>query len=434
MAHLTGRIAPALLASLVAMFATVAARAETTAATTAATTSASTAPDCLAKPTGPAAKGNHWYYRVQHPSGRHCWYQHATEAVKVKSTPAPPRAAETAAPAPRVAAPAAVPASTPAPMVPPTSEASAAPGALTSDDNESVVPPVATPPIAAPVNEPVGWPATAAAVPQAAPPAAAPTTLPTVAPVASPAAAPADRLQTRSVEPAPPPPPPTPEPKMGALQPQLDAASPKHSPAQSPGAVRNGESAEPATHMPALLGAVSALAIIIIGSFAGRLLTKRPARGPKRNARVHDWHSPVSGMEDESPGIVPVMPGSADHLAHEPSAAETEALPSPDDWGLRRGRTPRRVTPPQVRPEVPLNRETTRVLEDNVRELLHRLQIDLRGQSTEAAERDQPEPENRAVPARRRTMPPASAAPQVHEPTDQELDAVLAIWRAKRSG
>jgi hypothetical protein len=416
MAHLTGRIAPALLASLVAMFAAGAARAETPAA--------STAPDCLAKPNGPAAKGSHWYYRVQHPSGRHCWYQHAIDAATVKSAPAQPRAsAETAAPTPRVVAPA------PAPAIPPTSEASSAPGALTADNNASVVPPVETPPIAAPVNAPVGWPPTAAAMPPA-PPAVAPTALPTAASAAPPAAAPGDRVHARSVEPAPPSP--APEPKMEALQPQLDAASLKHSPARSPGAVRDGELAEPTTHIPALLGAVSALAIIIIGSFAGRLLTKRPPRGPQRNARARDWHAPVAGMEDDSPGIVPVMPAA--DLAHEAPAAETETPASPDDWGLRRGRAPRRVTPPDVRPEAPPNRETTRALEDNVRELLHRLQIDLRGQSTETAEPDRPESERPAAPARRRTTPSASAQPHAHVPTEQELDAVLAIWRAKRSG
>ncbi len=309
-------------------------------------------------------------------------------------------AVETAAPPPHTAAP------TPAPATPPVSEASAAPGAVTSDDGDSVVPPVASPPFAAPVNEPPGWPAVAAvpaAPPAAAPPAAAPT-----------AAAPIDRVPARSVEPAPPP---APAPTVEATQPQLDAASEKHLPARTPGAARNAEFAEPSNHVPALLGAVSALVIIIIGSFAGRLLTNRPRQRPQVKARPRHWPSPVSSMEDESPGIVPVMPGSSD-IAHETSSPDAEALASPDGWGVRRSQVPRRVAPPQPRraappPETRPSRQSTRVLEENVRELLHRLQMDLRGQPA---------------------APATAAAAPAHVPTTQELDAVLAIWRAKRGG
>src|SRR5262249_30349169 len=66
------RIAPVLIASLVAMIIAVGAvaRAEPAAAKSAAA-------DCLTKPGGQTAPGNHWYYRVDRGSGRHCWYQHA---------------------------------------------------------------------------------------------------------------------------------------------------------------------------------------------------------------------------------------------------------------------------------------------------------------------------------------------------------------------
>jgi hypothetical protein len=401
MAHLVRRIAPALLASVAAtLVAVVAARAQTPAATPA----ASTASDCLARPTGPSAKGSHWYYRVQHPSGRHCWYQHATLAVR--NVPAHPHVStEPAAPPRRVAAP--------KPAPPPVSEASAAPSVDTpsadtpsvdTDNAVNVVPPVAAPPIAAPVNEPPAWPVASAApvAPSAAVPPAPTPAVPVArsaeVPGAPPAAAPPAPM--RSVEGAPPP---VPE----APQPQLDAAPAKHPPARTSGAAHNVEFAEEPNHVPALLGAVSALVIIIIGSFAGRLLTRRPRRRPQVNARMRDWPSAVSGVEEDSPGIVPVMPGGGD-TAHGAPAREVQALrASPDDYGLRRGRGARRAVPAQSPPI----RESTRVLEANVRELLHRLQKDLRGEPAGSA-----------------------AAEPEHVSTEQELDAVLAIWRAKRAG
>ncbi len=36
--------------------------------------SAAVAKDCPAAPGGHAAPGEHWYYRIEHPSNRHCWY------------------------------------------------------------------------------------------------------------------------------------------------------------------------------------------------------------------------------------------------------------------------------------------------------------------------------------------------------------------------
>src|SRR4029077_12117171 len=31
--------------------------------------------DCLTKPSGQTASGNHWYYHLDRASGRRCWYQ-----------------------------------------------------------------------------------------------------------------------------------------------------------------------------------------------------------------------------------------------------------------------------------------------------------------------------------------------------------------------
>jgi hypothetical protein len=260
------------------------------------------------------------------------------------------------------------------------------------------MPPVAAPLPAAPVNEPPAWPTTAVAPVVPAPPPAVP--------AAPPAATPADTASVQPVDSAPPP-------AAEVSLPPRDA--PKHLPARTTGVARNAEFAEESSHVPALLGAVSALVIIIIGSFAGRLLTQRPRSRQPAKVRPRDWESRDSSVEDEAPGIVPMLPADA---AHE-SPANVEALASPDDWGLRRAHAPRRPAPPHARRAVPAetqpSRDSTRVLEENVRELLHRLQLDLRS----------PAPEPAAAVA-------AAAPAPAHVPSAQELDAVLAIWRAKR--
>ncbi len=38
------------------------------------TTHADAATECLSGPKGDTPQGKHWYYRVEHPSKRHCWY------------------------------------------------------------------------------------------------------------------------------------------------------------------------------------------------------------------------------------------------------------------------------------------------------------------------------------------------------------------------
>jgi hypothetical protein len=55
------------------------------------------AADCLSGPKGEAPEGSHWYYRIDHPSDRHCWYlrregenisQRAATPVPSKAEPA----------------------------------------------------------------------------------------------------------------------------------------------------------------------------------------------------------------------------------------------------------------------------------------------------------------------------------------------------------
>jgi hypothetical protein len=365
MALVVTRIAPTLLTSVIATLVTVSAPAETP------TTTA--APDCLVKPNGPAATGSHWYYHIDHPSGRHCWYQRPLDAAK--DVPAQPHAATAAAPTSR-------PGAAPAPRPP--SDTSAPTVASAADTSANVVPP-----IAAAGPPPFGL--FGAAVIPATPPAAAASASVPVPPIDSasppPAVAPAI------------------DPKVMTPEPQHDAASAQQIPVRTLSVVRPDESDE-TSHVPALFGAVSALAIIILGSFVGRFLTERQRRRAPINSRAHDRQSPLSRLQ-ESPGIVPVMPVGA---ARETHAPWPEPSTSPDDWGLPRSRRQRRVAPSAA-----ASRETTRVLEDNVRELLGRLQSELRARPSE---------------------PPraASALPVAHVPTTQELDAVLAIWQAKRRG
>jgi hypothetical protein len=47
-------------------------------------TTGDAADECLSGPKGTAPKGSHWYYRVDRPTGRHCWYLGA-EGQRVRS-------------------------------------------------------------------------------------------------------------------------------------------------------------------------------------------------------------------------------------------------------------------------------------------------------------------------------------------------------------
>jgi hypothetical protein len=66
--------------------------------------------NCLASPQKDAPQGSHWYYRIEHPSNRHCWYLRAEQAA-----------------ASNASAPASAPAKSPSPS---TNAASAMPGSV----------------------------------------------------------------------------------------------------------------------------------------------------------------------------------------------------------------------------------------------------------------------------------------------------------------
>lgn len=55
---------------------------------------AAEAKDCLAAPKGQPSQGGHWYYRIDHPSKRHCWYVRAEDqgVAQLESSPAKPAA------------------------------------------------------------------------------------------------------------------------------------------------------------------------------------------------------------------------------------------------------------------------------------------------------------------------------------------------------
>jgi hypothetical protein len=67
MPNRTAKFVPAIVASLMAgvPLATVSHAA------------AQAADNCLASPKDEAPRGSHWYYRIEHPSNRHCWYLRA---------------------------------------------------------------------------------------------------------------------------------------------------------------------------------------------------------------------------------------------------------------------------------------------------------------------------------------------------------------------
>jgi hypothetical protein len=355
-------IAPALLASFVGLTVT-AARAEPA-------TAASPAAGCLAGPNGQAASGNHWYYRVDRASGRHCWYQRPGSGV---SRSAQADAAPSRAVVPRAAPP------------PPARTAAADDGADTATetrDQRTVEAAPAAP--AAPVR-PFGW--------TAAPPAPVSRELMQAAPSQSPAPAPQPEL-----------------PAQPALPPQSATADAAASAAPPPAPVSRAPlraasierpaapvEVETGTHMPVLLGAALALLIVVLGSIVTRIATGRIRS--RRRARaldaIKETTTPPMFSAEDAPALVPVMPREHD-ITGEP----------------RVPRPPRRV--PVARPERAADpaarvRPDPRELEDNVRDLLHRMRGDLFDQ---------------------RPVPAAPAAPQPS--ASQEFDRMLAELRERR--
>ena len=50
---------------------------------------AQAADECRGAPSGPSAKGQHWFYRVDRASHRKCWYQRAHDAAAQRTAPPP---------------------------------------------------------------------------------------------------------------------------------------------------------------------------------------------------------------------------------------------------------------------------------------------------------------------------------------------------------
>jgi hypothetical protein len=61
--------------------------------------------ECLAKPTGVAPKGSHWYYWVDRASNRHCWYLRPQEVRPSQARSPKPRSAPSVAVAPESQSP-----------------------------------------------------------------------------------------------------------------------------------------------------------------------------------------------------------------------------------------------------------------------------------------------------------------------------------------
>ncbi|WP_291575505.1 hypothetical protein [Bradyrhizobium sp.] len=52
------------------------------------------AADCLSEPKDQVPEGSHWYYRIDHPSNRHCWYlrREGEKSSQLTARPAPSKA------------------------------------------------------------------------------------------------------------------------------------------------------------------------------------------------------------------------------------------------------------------------------------------------------------------------------------------------------
>jgi hypothetical protein len=369
------RVAPALLAALLTtLAAAVPARTEPAAAA-----AANAADDCLTKPNAAAAQGSHWYYHLDRASGRRCWYQRPQGAKTTASDDAGARTVAAPAASPSAAAAAPPAASAVVPQSDPQTE---------NADSANVIPPISSAP-----SESAAWPNAPAAAPEPVP-----ATVDNAAPPAQPPAI--DTTHDLPVA-------------------QADAGSPPLAGVERPAAAVDDSS-----HMPAVLGTLLALAIIILGSLIARQVSKlirprrqRTAERPRvSSSRGSNWDEPLSRLQLSQPNA-PIAPRRSD------IARETYAPPAPvehpgDEWEHELTQEPRRVASDGP------DRESARVLEDNVRELLHRLQTDLQAQPQGGAARVAPA--NRAH--AHHTASPTAYAP----PAYRDLDAALSDLREKR--
>jgi hypothetical protein len=87
MPNRTAKFVPAIVASLLLAGVPLA---------TTSPAAAQVADNCLASPKDQAPQGSHWYYRIEHPSNRHCWYLRGQHDAATQI--APPNASVDASP------------------------------------------------------------------------------------------------------------------------------------------------------------------------------------------------------------------------------------------------------------------------------------------------------------------------------------------------
>jgi hypothetical protein len=339
--------------------------------------------NCLAKPNAQAAAGNHWYYRLDRASGRHCWYQRPTIAGTNAAAQSRPSTRAIAAPVDK-----------PVPESPADRPSAARDQPL---DQNAVEPAAAAP------AQPYSW-STAAP-----PPAPSEQTTPAPTDIATPTPV------IATAEPA--------------VAPQTDAAAapPRIAPvttARLPVAERPDAVAADGGHMPALFGTAFALVIIVLGSVVARFgakLARARRRGVARNPASLSTPVPAFLRAQDTPGLVPSM-AREDDIPPEDDITHA----APPAWMTRRAPAAPREDAPSGDEAALSNRDSARELEQNVRDLLHRMRSDLKAVRTaQVPQRPQP----RSAPERSQ---PRSAPERSQPRSAEELDQVLAMWRQGR--
>jgi hypothetical protein len=150
---------------------------------------------------------------------------------------------------------------------------------------------------------------------------------------------------------------------------------------------------EEPTHMPALLGIGVAFVLIVFGSFAARLTFKyfrRPRRRVALDLPASSWETP-SFHVDDAPGIVPRTLRRPDitRAARErrDDRNDPDRAPPPGtrrdehraDEDRRLARPDGRTRQNRAEQAHQQGRETVGIIENNVRELLHRLRSESQG-------------------------------------------------------
>jgi hypothetical protein len=372
-----------------------------TAAVPAATPVAAPADNCLTSPNAQTERG-HWYYRMDRPSGRRCWYFRAEDGNKAgESENAKPRAVAAPPARPRAAAPA-------------EAKPAAAPSAPAVFDNGGGSRSIAPPPAPSPAtpNPAVLWPSVPAQPVERAPAPAADSATEQPGPppaanseAASPASAPDADIPIGQVN-----------------------ASPPPAPARPQAVERPVVAADGGAHLPALIGIALSLVLIFFGSRAIPKIA-RLRRRPRRSALIDlpetSWNESAApfwteerlaglrvdvrndtGLRNDdarrddarsSRKVRDVEPDAIRRAA--PRRAREHERPAEPGHALRAamvraGREPER--PPPRRPEPASSDrsgaypesartgrpiETVRLFDDSVRELLMRLSAEMRPES-----------------------------------------------------